>query len=278
MLFHRMSAAGQERLAEALGRMSEDIVPVVYVRSPAPYFLSGLQQQVRASGEGFAPFALQVREPIETVERAFGTRMLVRPFERAQLQDGDILRDFLTHALQAPDLVGATRASEANVSVSAEIMDIAVRYWRANCAGRDVMAGREHILLLERLRALEQQAVGPRRPQLRPEIAAAIVRASQDAIWLRDHRGIRFGEVDYSGIDGTPLDHLGHLTRIEDLCPVDAELRDMLLYRVLNEALGREGRSGGLAPAGLYRRARGRIGRVLRRARRARWRTFSAQG
>ena len=117
-----------------------------------------LEQEARSSGKVSPLFALEVRETIEAIERAFGAEVQVRAFERGQLSDGDVTRDFLEHALRvSPNMLETVAAVVSNKGDSAEVMDISVRNRRLNHPGSDFTFVREHMRLLERLRSIERQ-------------------------------------------------------------------------------------------------------------------------
>ena len=210
-------------------------------------------------------FALEVRETIEAIERAFGAEVQARAFERGQLSDGDVTRDFLEHALRVtPNMLETVAAVVSNKGDFAEVMDISVRNRRLNHPGSDFTFVREHMRLLERLRSIERQVYEERRrPELRPEISEAIVRASVDVLWLRDRYGIQFQDLDYSTIDGTPLNGLPIPRNVDDLFAVDAELRETLLYRALSEGLGEESRLSRYLLSRIYAGARSRLERIF---------------
>jgi hypothetical protein len=237
MFFGTVSVDGQGRFRERLEEIFPSITICLYVRSPASHFRSLAQQETKSAGAVSPPHPLSVRESIEIIERVFGKRLIVRPFERSQLQDGDVVSDLMGQVIGSPELAQELRGPKLNESLSAEAMSISTRYRKATFPDLDGVQTAESRLLVKRLSAIEQAAGRSGKPKLKPEIARAIVHASSDLHWLRDRYGIAFGDVDYAAVDGMPLTEFAGLTQVEDLFEVDEAWRDELLYYALHEGV-----------------------------------------
>jgi hypothetical protein len=235
--FTRATAEGQERFRAILSEVSPAIGTCVYVRSPAPHFLSLAQQSAKSAGTVGPPRPLSVRRNIEVIEAAFGARMLVRPFEPRQLQDGDVVADMLGRVLDMPALVHDLRPQRLNESLSAEAMAIVSAHRGASYPGLDGVQMPASRLLIDRLTAIEQAAGRSKRPVLKPEVAAAIVRAASDLHWLRERYDIVFEDVDYGRVDGASIADLEALTGVADICELDAAWRDELTQKLMQQGL-----------------------------------------
>jgi hypothetical protein len=228
---------GFRRLRVLLEEIATDITPCAYVRAPAPYYLSYLQQNARMSGAVSPPRPLMIREAVELVEAAFGRRMEVRAYDPAGFAGGDVVRDFVEGIVGATLPGGAARGRRFNETLSAEAMSISVSSRRVNCPGDDHRPVRAHQRLLDLMGAMERGVGGVPKPRLKPEVAAAVTRASADLVWLRDTRGIVFAGVDYAAIDGRMPAAIAALREIDLICEVEPARRDWLMLRVLEKGV-----------------------------------------
>ena len=139
--------------------------------------------------------------------------------------------------IDAPPEVRQLRGERVNETVSAEAMDILVRTRRVNLPEMDRVPTETQTLLIETLRALDLASGRKIKPRLHPDVAAAIVRASTELLWLRDRYGVVFSDVDYATIDGTMPEDVAGRTRIDELCEVDEGWREELLFRAMHQML-----------------------------------------
>lgn len=230
-------AGDMEQFRDRLVEVSPNIRLCLYVRSPAPFYLSGLNQQAKSRSSIRLPHPLQVRETIQAIEAAFGQRIEIRAFDPARLHESDSLADFLAHMIDAPLEVRQLRGERVNETVSAEAMDILVRNRRVNLPDMDRVPTETQTLLIETLRALDLASGRKIKPRLHPDVTTAIVRASTELLWLRDRYGVVFSDVDYATIDGTMPEDVAGRTRIDELCAVDEAWREELLFRAMHQML-----------------------------------------
>src|SRR5690625_2927345 len=109
-----------------------DITPVIYVRDPVSRYLSSAQQRIKASSIVPHPATYQdnALELLRNWRAAF-PNLIVRPFDRAQLHEGDVVADFLRVVSDhfGVDLSGhEIESRSSNESISAEGMVILQRY------------------------------------------------------------------------------------------------------------------------------------------------------
>lgn len=234
--FHGLQRPGGERLARMLAPLSSDICPVAYVREPGSLYRSRLQERMRVAATPLPPAAQRIRQSLEDSEAVWGG-VSVCPYDPARLVDGDILRDFATRFLA--DLIDPCflRARSRNRSLSAEAILIISRFRKLVAPDRDWHQEARSDRLLQRLLAIE--ATGPRSPvALRPGIADSVRRASTDYLWLRDHHGVTFPEIDYAKIDGVlPAEEMTRRP-LEDLILLDRDRYDEMLLSVLAAEMG----------------------------------------
>lgn len=235
-LFFYTDAERCRRLRTLLGEIEATIVTCAYVRAPAGHYLSQLQQMSKYSSDVLPPQPLSVRRNIETIEEAFGKPMLLRAYDPPGLRHGDVTADFVAEVI-GRELPDGVRTLRRNATHSAEAMSISVLMRRTVAAARNGSLHPEHQLMLRLLRDLEAEIGGASKPRLRPEVADAVTRASTELLWLRDERGIVFGDVDYRAIDGSMPDHVRGMREIEQICELDPGRRDRLIARLLQTGL-----------------------------------------
>jgi hypothetical protein len=220
-----------------LAAVSEDIQPCIYVRAPAPYYLSMVNQQAKSAARIPSPAPMAVRGPIETIEAGLGAPMRIRAYEPSVLEAGDSLADFLRHMVEAPQSLADLRGERINETISAEAMSIAMAHRRASRAERDHVPSRTQSRLLALAQNVEEAAGRQARPRLRPEVAEAITAASADLLWLRDARGVPFDGIDYDRVGAALPPEIAGATEIHEICDFDHGWREELAMRVLHEGL-----------------------------------------
>ena len=234
--FHGLQRPGKERLARMLAPLSPDIRPVAYIREPGSLYRSRLQERMRIAATSMPPNAQRIRQPLEDSEAVWGG-VSVCPYDAARLVDGDILRDFASRFLA--DLIDPRllRADHDNRSLSAEAILMVSRFRKLVAPDRDWQFEPRSDQLLRRLQAME--IASPRPPvALRPGIAEAVRRASTDYLWLREHHGVTFSEIDYAKVDGVlPAEEMVHRP-LEDLVLLDRDRYEELLLTVLDAEMG----------------------------------------
>lgn len=236
-LFRAFSATEAAPLRALLGRFGPGRITVVaYVRRPSAFYLSFQQQNLKAAATISPPAPVPYRREIESWE-AVADDVVALPYEAEQLRDGDVVRDFVARFLpEALDLFPAGTSRRANVSMSAEGMDLLQLYRRHALAGRDgEFTGDAHRVQLA-LAEAEQALAGPA-PRLLPHVADGIDRLSEDVLWLRDRFGVRFSGLDYDRVGAAP-EMSPPPVRVADICPVDVDRREALLAAAMRVLAG----------------------------------------
>lgn len=192
------------RLATDLAALgAERITVIAYLRRPSDYFLSSLQQKLKASSQVRQPRFPDYRAVIESFAADFPADLALRCFHRDCLAEGDIVADFLASCLadsglQAGDLADPGRRNE---TLSAEAMDILRRFRAEFHAGREDLFTADTVALRKALVRIEAR-LSPPPPRLLPGVAEAVDYGpgATDALWLRDRRGVAFPGYDYARV------------------------------------------------------------------------------
>ena len=191
---------------------------VAYIRRPSSWYLSAVQQHLRASYEVKPLRMLRLAAALEQFAEDFGHgNVHVRPFDRGALVGGDIAEDFVA-AFLAPHGVEAAalrRPKQDNSSLSAESFDLARRWRQAfhpDEPNRHLASG----AALNRILARVEVEIAPPRPVMDPELAELVDYCRDDLLLLRDRFGLELPGYDYARLER------GELTRVpQEVLPIE---------------------------------------------------------
>lgn len=246
-LFRRIGHKDRAALKEALAPYGP-VTVAAYLRRPSAYYLSALQQHLKASQKVTAPRALPILRVLDAYRRAFGADA-IRPriYDRAQLAEGDITADFLAAHLPGSGVTAGDLAPEkrSNETLSAESMDLLRGFRAAFHGAKDNVPSDDTRTLLRTLARIDAALEAPR-PRLRPEIAASIDYARPDPLTLRDAHGLVFPGIDYDQLErgfhdrGIPALLRDRLRpwRLEEVVSIDRELQQRILARLARSRWG----------------------------------------
>ena len=204
---------------------------LAYIRSPATFFMSRLQQNLRSGIPLPKPGIFDpLIKTLESYKRCFGQTPDVRPFEKGQLVSGDVVADFSSW-IGYPSIAKDFRVNDANSSISSEAMSVLFSM-RAGSSVKNYDAVKRQRALVKVLRKLDAKLTDPTKPKLNNDFASAINSANYDLIVLRDRYNVEFEDVDYMNVGKKSFKSDQKIARIEDLCKVNADRRDMLAARV----------------------------------------------
>lgn len=244
--FRPFSPAALQRLTDHCRQLAEQTEVVAYLRSPASFFLSNVQQDVKKRPE-FRPIsASRCRDTLEPfIQHGPGSVTALR-FAREALEGGDVVTDFVTRFLPELDPASLTRdTTEENTSVSAEAMALLQDMFRGErvpprAYRRDLKAFRKIIV------DTDAQVSGRKRPTLFDHVRHATEARVMDHDWLRDTLGVAFPDLEADPMPRQEAEVIyGGLHDVADICPVDA---------VRKEALWQAALDAGRAQLGLLRR------------------------
>lgn len=215
---------------------SDDIDIVAYIRSPASWFLSALNQKTLHAWRIRQPRVLNVRRPVEQFVEDFGPdHVKLRPFSRDALIGGDIVTDFCGTSLRDYDIPLDALAgdSTANQSLPTEAMDIVSRYRHHFMHDDDDKFLPEGKKLLDTIRKAASRFSMPK-PKLLANIAEAIDYSNTHILWLRDVHGLVMPNYDYARVEGgkktkLPKENL----KLEEIVGLDRDLQAELIMEMV---------------------------------------------
>lgn len=226
--FWDVDAARSEYFRKRLLEVCDHITAVGYLRDPARFFLSMMNQRIRMF-RGILLFQKDYYRSVIDAYQQNGFETSMNVFESAHFANGDIVSDFCTKYLR-PDLPALARGGKAersNESISNEAMVILQEVARTHSTSSPVAApdtkNSRRSKTVRIVHEADRALGGNLRPSLKPEIEAALVARSTDLIWLRDEAGIRFANVDYDLVGTTGHPDLASLHKVEDFSPVDLD-------------------------------------------------------
>ncbi|HEX2590792.1 MAG TPA: hypothetical protein VHL34_04830 [Rhizomicrobium sp.] len=225
-LFRRIGEKKDLDLRNFLRNLSPDVDVVAYVRRPSSHYLARCQQRLRGSGELPPPRPSHARLAIKSYQDHFAGRVRVHAYESSLLNQGDIVKDFMSRYLpQAADCVSTVRSNEG---MSAEVMEIVQDFRNTHFPDSHNRFNRPTDKLIDTLTALTQQEGLPTRAKLRHEIAKYIDSASVDMRWLRDEMNVTFPNFDYDDLGKVKPPELPTPLRVSDICALDPAIKDQL--------------------------------------------------
>ncbi|MCB1335556.1 MAG: hypothetical protein KDK26_18425 [Roseivivax sp.] len=230
------------RLNAACAEIAETVTVIAYLRSPAPFFLSNVQQDIKKRPEFRWVSASRIRDTLEPVLEHGPGPLIARPYERASLSDGDVVNDFCRQVLPALDPAALKRQPDTdNATVSAEAMRLLQQVFRAERPlpkpyGRDPKGFRKLLV------ATDPTVPGMTRPCLHEEVRQIVEARVTDGDWVADRLGVRFDDVAPPGITRDAAEQrFKRLRDIDQLCPVDAD-RQEALWQAAVAAAARDAR------------------------------------
>ncbi|MCC2658304.1 MAG: hypothetical protein K0Q76_3412 [Panacagrimonas sp.] len=188
----------------------DEILICLYVREPAAYYASIVQEACKGTGPFPQPdsFRYPIKDVIERWSAHFDGQVAVRGFHRDLLANGDVFTDFVTFSSQH---FGVTKPAieplSENQSISIEALMLLDRYrarfhpTQASTVTRDIDVLVGH---LQKLGAASYTKVA-----LKPNVSDLIYANHEPALtWLKDRFGIDFTRSQVRAPDPlkTPLD------------------------------------------------------------------------
>lgn len=226
-----------------LARWQTAVRLLVYVRRPEDFYLSMMQEKLKRGGTIVAPaeFRTDFARIIRCYEDAFDTRAIVRPFERDQWRNGDLLCDFLDQIRDLADVdetALATQTRRSNESLSAETMWAleTLRRFPPAMSTPPTYSFAQSERLWRKLRDIAEEGGYTRKPQLFAGTAATVAAANQhDSDAIEARYGVRFRTVSAFSPAEPPAEDQ-RLNGVEGIVPVD---RDAAL-RIISVFCARE--------------------------------------
>lgn len=152
----RYSLEGHRKLAQILFNLTNHVQVFVWLRHPIPFYRAHAHQRSKPLGNPDTDrsvatpeqFSARLRRRVTNLRRAWGTdRVTLRYYDKEHLVDGDVVLDFIAHAL--PEARGLVLEDTTLNSTSAPpLTEATVAALRRSCA--DDIAFLEEEGLLER--------------------------------------------------------------------------------------------------------------------------------
>lgn len=223
--FFGLSQAKLDRLKSLLSEAFSDVRIVAYVRHPATFYVSWMQQLVKASHEIRPPgaFAFQAKASLTRYAESFDGRVTVRSSHRETLLRGSIVHDFLTMHLDIDDVLARTiTVTDVNESMSGEAMCIMQRLRRHGWPEENghFSPVSTHVEdTLHRIRDRSRQVPA----RLKPDIHAAMTLRHQGYLeWLASEHGIHFEGHDLPATTSVVAEPDGWMSNdLQDILAVD---------------------------------------------------------
>ena len=222
---------------EALG--VDDFRVIAYVRQPVSAYASFLQQWLRLSTdlERYNPLRwhYRPRQHLETWEAVFGDALVVRPFERDQLQGGSVVQDCfaqLSAWLDRP--VQGEEVSGVNEALSTEELFLVQDLLRSLPPAS--LQDPQWPFRMARFRRLLSQSAPPldcRPVRLQPWVRDQVwQRHQQDLDWLEQRHGVVFpAPAELSSATAAPPEQTTGFRLDQLLCPPEDSARTLALMR-----------------------------------------------
>ncbi|MFZ5961905.1 hypothetical protein ACOXXX_03050 [Thalassococcus sp. BH17M4-6] len=240
--FRSYPKAGFERLVQTLNAVVDKVRVVAYLRSPASFFVSRVQQDLKKRPEPsrippdhyrrvLAPWRDLGPGPVEVVE-----------YRREALFQGDVIADFCQRFLPELDRARLADPGYSNPTLSAEAMDLLQDFHRGEVQAPYAWYARRPQRFKNLVAQADAEVEGKTRPRLHDSLRAVIEARTTDLDWLEGEFGLTFGDVSPPQMPrATAEERFQTLRDVADICPVDSARKAALWQRV--QAIARRDRS-----------------------------------
>lgn len=218
-LFRDFSEVSAIDFSEFLAPYFDEIIVVAYVRDPVSDYTSRISQKMRTGGLVFSPVVRNVRSVLEYYESQFPGCVRVNAFERDQLTDGDVIRDFVSkYVPEALGLLNTNKPSIYNESLPQELLfclqQARIQYQPVGI--RPEIKTSAFISVMTKNYMKTHAAEKSSRLKLKPEVEAYLQASADDYFWLKNKYGVTFKNLDYESIK-LPQETLGNCTGLSDI-------------------------------------------------------------
>lgn len=230
-----MSPTVLTALREDLAAMFDSIRVSIYVRRPSSFYLSEVQQRLKSSDRIRPPSPIEYTKFIESMRQYFTNQVDVHSYEDARRHPFGIVGHFGDR--YAPAITTIAEKCErinANTSMSAEGMSLLLDYRRRRFPNRRIRTP-DIAALIRTIRNTDPYIDGFLPPTLFSHICDYVDETSTDLLWLRDEFALEFAGVNYERIRNAT--GALQVSTVEDICPVDQERRERLMFSVLESLL-----------------------------------------
>lgn len=223
------SESSLARISEVLYKLFDEIELVLYIRRPSAYYLSSLQQKLKASHALKQPKPVVYRKQIDSLRRHISDTVNIHVYDEAVRSYGGIGEHFYRQYVDSGGTV-PTNDNNVNTSISGEAMSILHSFRLLIYPDQDDQFTPDSEDVFRRLKSIDRHTSGFKPPELHAGVRRCIDESSIDLLWLRDECGLIFDEVDYQVI---PQANNLVANKVDDVCPVDIERRELLLMNLI---------------------------------------------
>lgn len=214
---------------------------LIYLRSPPSYYISYVQQKIKAAYSIPSPFDFKLgyARSINNWHRVFGDNLCVREFDKSKMLKGDVLEDFSTIVNSFFEENVLLRAKASNESVSSEGMVVLQEFRRMFFHDREDRFAKESTLLLKKIQEVEKENAGTK-PRLNREYSKVIVQNGLEDILVAKSFGV-FDDFDVdklmacSDISGINEGFSGNVKKLLDC--FDENHYKYILHRLIYDSL-----------------------------------------
>ena len=223
-LFHDFSGISERPLADFLGQYFDDIQVVAYIRSPASDYKSRLAQQIRTALIPIYPQARSIRSVIEYYESQFPKAVNLYPFEKKQLVDGDVLKDFLTN--NVPEVLHLIRTDTLQLKNTSLHPALLQRLQRVRLFVQpdkelpNIMTNALVVWFAGTYADYNRKQSQGGSMELKVDINDYLQSSAVDYKWLKETYNVSFSDLDYSKIKEKKNPYT-ELVFLEDICDFD---------------------------------------------------------
>ena len=225
--FRPFSETAYARLTQHCMHLAESVVVVAYLRRPASFFLSNVQQDVKKRPEFRPVTQSRVRDALEPAVRFGPGPVKAHAFDRSTLIGGDVVTDFVTRYLPEIPIDALTRANEANTSVTAEAMALLQDLFRGDLQAP--LGFRSNLKALRKIVVATDSLVdGGVRPKLFDDVHNLLEARSVEFDWIADTLQVVFPPPPTGLTAETAENRYRKLKDVAQICPVDTHRKDAL--------------------------------------------------
>ena len=219
-----------KRFRNNLYAIADHVTVVAYIKSPASYFLSRINQKLRNYRSVMLPRVDYISAAMQNWENLGFDAYSWRIFDRKSLINEDIIDDFCGHHLPSSlDASTLTRSGveQANSSVSNEALVILEAITAQQPILSEDLYDPRRSKIVSILRQADAAVGGNCRPSLTRAAHDGIVAHSKDLQWLGE-RGLHFSDIGPSLINSTAHSLPERFTSVADFCPIDPDRLESL--------------------------------------------------
>lgn len=235
--FRAWSPEDIAHVTQTLRQISDRIEIVAYLRSPASYLMSVVQQDLKKR-PNFRPIsASRYRDALEPFLNSGLGEMRVLAFDRKTLIGGDVVMDFCTRFVPevAADHITA-QAEHDNETLSAEAVSLLQGYFRKEVQAPHRWYDARPQRFKRLVMAADAAVAGFCKPQLKPGLAEMACARASDLDWLAETFGVDF-RSDTGGMSKSDAEaRFNSLRDIEDITWVDGDRRAAMLAEMQRTA------------------------------------------